>query len=79
MALLEGHSEAIISSNIKEMKKGGASHKQAISAAMKKAGKSRAAAKAAKQVTNKMSTAHSDEAPMEILSATATSPLKKAK
>lgn len=79
MPLLDGHSEAIISANIKEMKKGGASHKQAIAAAMKKAGKSRASEKVAKRVTNKMATSKAPRKGMEMLSATATTPLKKSR
>jgi hypothetical protein len=77
MPLLDGDSQAIISANIKEMKKGGASHKQAIAAAMKKAGKSRSAERAAKRVSTKFANDRNPKKAHVTVSATATTPLKK--
>ena len=45
MPLLNGHSQEIISQNIKELRNSGYPEAQAIAISMKKAGKSRAKAK----------------------------------
>lgn len=40
MPLLEGHSNEVVNSNIRELRKGGYEHKQAIAAALHNANKS---------------------------------------
>jgi hypothetical protein len=41
MPLRKGSSKAVIAKNIRELKRGGAPHKQAVAAAMRMAGKSK--------------------------------------
>lgn len=53
MPLLEGHSDDIVSSNIKELRNSGFKENQAVAIALKKAGKSKAAAKATDKVVAK--------------------------
>ena len=53
MPLLKGKSNSVISSNISEMRKSGHPEAQAVAAAMRMAGKSKQAKRAAKKVAYK--------------------------
>lgn len=56
MPLLKGHSDDIVSTNIKELRAAGYPENQAVAIALKTAGKSKAAARASKKVAAKSKT-----------------------